>query len=41
MVSGGQFRRINAAAHEALAGHIGADGRIACTAPARLVTVRP
>lgn len=41
MVSAGQLRSIKEAAREALAAHIGADGRIAFAAPARLVIVRP
>ncbi|WP_413848791.1 methyltransferase domain-containing protein [Albidovulum sp.] len=40
-VSARQLRSIKEAAREALAAHIGADGRIAFAAPARLVIVRP
>lgn len=41
MVSAGQLERIKRAAREALAAHVGADGRVAFAARAWLVIIRP
>lgn len=41
MVTADQLRRLKAAARHHLTAHIGADGRVAFPAPARLVMIRP